>query len=138
MHFLVASVTAASILAHALLGCCWHHAHGKPLPAHDTAGRVVASSHGAHRHCCHHASHESKKPENKDEHQPCGCNEERCTFVRTENPQTKILILESSLVLPVAEPLPSVGQLDSTFATDMATGRIASAPLHLLHRVLLI
>jgi hypothetical protein len=80
MHFLATSLTVAALIAHALLGCCWHHAHAEALGRATTRAAIKPVVHGDHVHF--HASsegdHESTPPDH--EHDQQGCKDGACTF----------------------------------------------------------
>lgn len=78
MKALTAILVALHVLAHSVLGCCWHHGH-----EHSPAVSDVAScSHGGHEHSAH-AGHVHGVPAG-DHQQPVpaspheGCEGERC------------------------------------------------------------
>lgn len=94
-------VTALMMLAHSVLGCCWHHVHHDAhaqessvstasddirhgVHSHDACSHHHAKVKAAHDHvgpnfggCCHHES-----PEDEGHgHGPCSGS--RCSFVKT-------------------------------------------------------
>src|SRR5688572_6312451 len=80
MHFLATSLTVAALIAHALLGCCWHHAHAEALGSATTQAAIKPVVHGDHFHF-HPSSegdHESTPPDH--EHDRQGCDDGACTF----------------------------------------------------------
>lgn len=90
MKPLAAAALAASVLAHALLGCCWHHAH-------SATSQAVAAA------CDHHicvdqdADHGTPAvPGHPD------CEEDACVFVQTKTCQSLDLDLDSLAALPTA------------------------------------
>ncbi len=63
MHWTAASLTSALLVAHLVLGCCWHHAHAcdSPWMTSHTGPPVAASSHSAcNGKSGHHQRHESQ------------------------------------------------------------------------------
>lgn len=96
MHAVVSSLLAASLLLHAVLGCCRHHAHD---PAVSTVGAA------ADRNCCH-------------DHQGCGDHHAPanrcpgksdcqgvCTYLPTQKTQVELPLLAapwSAVSLPGA------------------------------------
>ena len=93
-------VTALTMLAHSVWGCCWHHAHDE----HSTCAAVhfedhAATAHGEHAGCAHvHYGVVDRSTSAPVEHGTCGhgcpeeeapghdgCHENRCTFVKTSS-----------------------------------------------------
>ena len=77
VYGLVANLTVVTMLAHALLGCCWHHGHAdRP----EQPGRQAAFlSHAG----CHHDGHSCSRgtPQQEDHPTPDDCDGSRCLFV---------------------------------------------------------
>src|SRR5262245_57833212 len=81
-------LTAATVLWHAVVGCCAHHDHACAAESHS----ITAAPHQEHEHSCHCSSspadrgHDHGDPATVcelccDEHSPCGpCTGERCTL----------------------------------------------------------
>lgn len=100
---LVKLFTAASFVAHALLGCCWHHSHTHALSA-EPAATARSGCHG-HGHC-HHKSHSGRNlvseagKQGNDSHSPhdSGCHEERCVFIRTLDTSNSATDVAASLM----------------------------------------
>lgn len=142
-------LTAVVLCMHALLGCCWHHAHACTLShASPVAPAVKESVEAAHREHAHATcSHDhplsgpiSNGAPGEDSDHRHECQGDRCVFVRIE--ATRIPPLASLCAAPEFGQLPCqqavVGNSDGSWAA--ADGSLAAAPvrLHLLHEVLLI
>lgn len=148
MTFPVPQLTTLVLLAHSLLGCCWHHAHACadeccPTPA-PTAAACLCNEH-QHPHC-------QPDPEDGGQHPDHGpfphqhhdadhaCQASRCTFLRTEV-SPRLVQAELASLLPldswrtIETPLPPLFRLE---VDEPAT--LSAPPLraHLLFGVLLI
>ncbi|MHC4181523.1 MAG: hypothetical protein ACYSWU_28850 [Planctomycetota bacterium] len=76
----VCNLTALTVLAHVLLGCCWHHQHAsRDQQACTTCVELaVADCHGhscGHEHACPH------QPAGRNHQGQGGCEGGRCEFV---------------------------------------------------------
>src|SRR5262245_10349236 len=126
MHLFVSYLTAASLFAHAVLGCCGHHGH-ELARAHHQAALVDACDHG-------HDHHQSS------EHSPCNCKFE-CRLVCNFLPTQKTHLDFSSVVAPFGVVASLQADLDDYFA-NTAIGDLVGEPnvfeppsrLHLLHQ----
>src|SRR5688572_31930579 len=71
----VSLVTAATVLGHAVVGCCGHHDHADhehlPAIAHHEEADHDDNSHG----CCEHSASEPA-----DHESPAPCEGEKCSF----------------------------------------------------------
>ncbi|MGD9645610.1 MAG: hypothetical protein AB7U73_07855 [Pirellulales bacterium] len=142
MHAFVSSLISATLLLHAVLGCCWHHEH-VPAVGCQSANNVV----GSHRHpadadhgCgCNHQSggqHESEEPCPGDSH----C-QGVCTYLPPQKTSFEIPLTVTPLAIVASiDPLADCSSaavpswLDALFCT-------AAPPpvrLHLAQQVLLI
>lgn len=105
-------LSALSLLAHALWGCCWHHAP-------ETCGRSAAAttrtveahtelatrSGHAGRGCCMHGAHHAYGPRQKPDDSetpatpsaPESCDEAPCQYVRTEESRIVGSVLERAV-----------------------------------------
>jgi hypothetical protein len=127
MQALVASLTAALLFIHTVLGCCWHHA------------QCSASAVSESEHCCHHHQHssDSKQPE-----KPCKCNVEcegACTYVI---PQRVKIEAPQRVAIDLLAVLPSLAdrQLEVASSWEFISPLSDWLPplrTHLLHQVLL-
>ncbi len=136
MHAILPNLMAVALLAHALLGCCWHHAHNcvqcdKPTPA---AARSVA--------CCKHNHGQDQQKQQPTG--PCKCKLECagvCTFLPTQKTQIEKSQLAATYNLAAIVPALSDYRVPSEFAwmrTSDAAGAELPLSLHLLNQVLLI
>ena len=133
MRAAFSSLVSASLLIHAVLGCCWHHAHaGELLSSESVAGEP--------RDCCHHGAAPAEHPS------PSPCNDgPHCEGICTYLPAPKSLIDMSQFlalsdfaaILSVASDLP----LSAMPAVERFVDPRGFKPplrLHLLHQHLLI
>jgi hypothetical protein len=130
---------AALMMAHALLGCCWHHAHASQMVCDDHVAAVHADVHG---HC--HEEHAAKH-EHSDTPAPCNqgdaCDEEGCIFVRTDSgPIIHSLSHKGFVTLATSDCLfaiPKACKFCSAFSSRQPTDAL---PLraHLMLQILLI
>jgi hypothetical protein len=117
---LTAAAAAIALLAHSLLGCCWHHQHAGCI------GHERACLHAA-PHAHHHAEHSrpaAAEPQHDDEDSEhrhhTGCVEPNCSFVGADAPQL--------IDVPLTSPAASIGEA----TVCRCAGRIAtgiSAPI---------
>ena len=72
------------MLAHGLLGCCWHHAHADA--AHGEEAAACDAYHcQAHEHAAadqHHDAGESQPVGDQHDDCPATCDQGQCTFLR--------------------------------------------------------
>lgn len=89
-------LTSTAMLAHALLGCCWHHAHsGESNIEGDCPVHVASHAHSGehdrdlHQHDCdsksQHADHAPASHDSDEggDHRHSVCDEGQCEFVRS-------------------------------------------------------
>ena len=80
MRFFATSLTVAALIAHALLGCCWHHGHAEAPISSTTQATIKSVVHGGHFHS-HASSEGDHEPTPEDhEHDHQGCDDGACTF----------------------------------------------------------
>jgi hypothetical protein len=134
MHLLATSVTAAALIAHALLGCCWHHAHAEITSSAAALATIKPVVHGDHVHV--HASsqddHESTPSDHHHDKQ--GCDDDACTFVAANRASDVSHSIEATCqgadaFLPCFTPT-GAAQLQDSFAarrrpSDFAAGHCA-------------
>jgi hypothetical protein len=111
---LVNLLLSAAVLAHTLLGCCWHHAH--PGEASAAVTSVASAHHGCNGHLHNHAGSTGRDSPlvvpsgDEDEGSPHGhrhlCNEPDCMYVagktvRMEKPLPVALI--AAAVVPQSD-----------------------------------
>ena len=126
-------LTAAMLAAHALLGCCWHHAHACGQ-THDPLA-LAGWQHNAEAHgdgatgCSDRSSHE------RDD-----CRAPRCDFVVSARVNPPALSPAPSLsavpTVPGADQASLGNSLEQPFGT--AGVRLPPVRLHLANQVLLI
>jgi hypothetical protein len=94
---ITAMLTSTAMLAHALLGCCWHHAHADETNiaggcSVHVANRAHSNEHGRETQQHHCGADESKRvdpasaghnPDADDDHRHSVCDEGPCEFVRS-------------------------------------------------------
>jgi len=137
MHPVAASLTAVALIVHALLGCCWHHAHlaQSAVEGGDAIRPVV---HGDHVHW-HDGEHDRSDDTRHHHDGDSDCDEAQCTYaggasrVQIQSPLT-------GLELPLLAPTISLvaGRLDAAYVSHTPAGDSRGASLHLLYQVLVI
>ena len=136
MHAFLSNLMAAALLAHALLGCCWHHAH-KCVQCDETTQSV---SHSAA--CCKHDHGPSQQKQQQPT--PCKCKLECagvCTYLPTqktqlEQPQSAALF-DFAAIVPVLAGVGTPSEFTWQRTLDSA-GADLPLRLHLMHQILLI
>lgn len=120
-------LTAAVLLAHALLGCCWHHAHA------SAGGVAEPCSHDGHEH-----GHSDDGTESEPPGQPC--DEGSCVFVRGDGSPSVEMTLAHALVGCIATaPEVALDSLRIARASYPDSQELAPhTRIHLLHQILLI
>ena len=135
MRLFVSNLTAAMLLIHSLIGCCWHHGH-----ACAERQETVA----IHADCCH--DHDGESHDDNEapaRHHNC---ELKCQGVCTYLPTQKIVIDAQQLLNSidyVAVVLATANSYSASAASFWERSRVtrASKPplrLHLLHQVILV
>jgi len=116
-------VTALTMLAHSVWGCCWHHAHNDLHSASCAAAHRDgdnSSAHFVHGRCSHtgfhhHAAAPSELAERstshpaspeEDGHRHTPCRQSRCTFVKTSAVSIAMLWADMAVVWPIAPEVP--------------------------------
>ncbi|MEN6451394.1 MAG: hypothetical protein ABFC96_12955 [Thermoguttaceae bacterium] len=134
----LSAVTAAMLVSHMVLGCCWHHAHcctdecrpttavALPGECHDRDGDACGTSQrSGHDHRGHHGRHE--------------CQGGSCVFLRTSRvnvPHLAVVVaLPASLVCPSDGLTVVAGPVRPCFDCD---DLLPPVRRHLLDQVLLI
>ena len=137
-------LTAVVLCMHALLGCCWHHAHA--CTAAPPAKDAVTLAHREHSHsaCCHHSPVSCNPISSSD---PCDdsdhrheCQGDRCVYVRAEATQIPPLefLGDASEFGQLPRQQAVVGGGDVSWAPAKGGLGVARLRLHLLHHILLI
>jgi len=114
MYGLFSTFMVGVMLAHAVLGCCWHHEHGQ-----ETVFVTVVDLEEHHGDGCHGCSGHSSGPGKSHDHGLPECGDGKCVFVRLaeddvpdapspfgNSPSNLILLAErfSARGLVIAEP----------------------------------
>lgn len=122
-------LVASSICAHALLGCCWHHAHACPEEPVSVARSHVSSAE------VHFASVGATDEDADHQH---GCPDARCVVIRNELPGTWLLTAAAEWAcISDAPACVAIAVHREGFSLDF--GEAAASPrIYLLHQVLLI
>ena len=109
MHTVITLVTAAAFAAHALLGCCLHHAHVHAVGAQASAEGML-DRHARHVHSHLHGPEHSHEPGHQpDSETPCvpECESSGCSFLSV----AKVAAPELDTVSSPADDLLSVSSL---------------------------
>jgi hypothetical protein len=138
MNAIMALLTAESVLAHAALGCCFHHAH-EPFSglAHQPASPLVAGHHAA-GHCCGH-DHGSQDDDRAPDSPRGQCGERGCVAVAGTDAPLLLKLADTAWgALPPADLL-AIAAKSADYA-ESACVHDLGPPVrpHLFHRVLLI
>lgn len=142
MHRAISLLLSVVVLAHALVGCCGHHAHAAE------PGTTSCSAH-AHPHAmeCQHAVSLETASVGQDqnlavaaEHSRNTCGEASCIYLRGDAPLTvelsQLLAVDSALLLGTSA---AQIELNALFRAEPDSQRLAPPTrLHLLHQILLI
>jgi hypothetical protein len=143
LTLLIKLLTAASLLAHCVLGCCWHHAHG----CNDHEAVVAEAEHGhAHvdgRHGSEHkaATHVAGFPacDGEEEHEHgTPCDEPDCSYVKA--PQSSVpATVVVSMALMISPCMPSTMAVGRALAAqDAPVSRCSGAALRAQFQVWLV
>jgi hypothetical protein len=92
MQRLLTLILSLNLALHAVLGCCWHHAHAEP-----------ATPDANHHHC----GHDHGPAPGHDDHDrapaPDNCDEGACLFVRGDQSGPTVQMVELGLWLDLPE-----------------------------------
>jgi hypothetical protein len=140
MARILPTFTAAILLFHALLGCCWLHAKGGMTGTHEHAATCAAGDCCPEHKCAEHEHHDDGC-----EHpaKPCGC-ELNCHRLCVYLPPDRATFELSHPVLAiaiVAEPTMLFADHLACTAERLCPLRAEVAPplrLHLMHQLLLV
>jgi hypothetical protein len=80
MQRALAAILCLTVAWHAMLGCCWHHAH--------TDGPADSGHCDGHRHSGHSHDAQPSQHEGDRDDSPEPCEENSCLFVRGEQVRT--------------------------------------------------
>ena len=139
MHAFLSSLTAATLVIHALLGCCRHAEH--ELACCDTS--TACATHAPNE--CSHDDHCGAGNCDQSPTAPCRCRLE-CKSLCNYLPPEKMVLDARQLVPSVDFALVDAGWTSASIAAFQPfkgrlgePGMLSSAPrLHLLHQILLI
>jgi hypothetical protein len=92
MRVVASAVTAFALLAHAVLGCCSHHAHTA-----DSSREASSATECCHDHDCH-----ERAPAKDDHQEPAPCDEADCSFA-SDGARLTVDSPLLGLVLPLVE-----------------------------------
>jgi hypothetical protein len=137
---MVSNFTAFAVVAHLLLGCCWHHGH---LCRHDSrdADRLPHAGAGAGAEACGHEGHACPALVDGEHHRQDTCNGTPCSFlagrpvrVATESAVTCGPV--AAVAAPSMADLPAQLSIEAKFLT--ATQHCPPLRPHLVFEVLLL
>ena len=143
LTLLIKLLTAASLLTHCVLGCCWHHAHGC-----DDHHAVVAEAEHGHAHVDgrHVSDHEAATDvaaaligDGEEEHEHgTPCDEPDCSYVKAPQcsvPAT-VVVAMAPVISPCVPATMAVGR--ALAAEDAPVGRCSGAALRAQFQVWLV
>ena len=136
MHALTLNLLlTASLLAHTVLGCCWHHAHGGEECAAETDA-PAAHCHADHASDgCGADHHATPSLAACDSHDHPACDEPDCTFVKAGSSSPVLAQSTALAVLLTPAPVlaPARHLLDR--AADDGSAPVSGAALRALFQV---
>lgn len=137
MNGLLSNLLAGLLFIHAVLGCCWHHAHARsagPAPLSAVGGLPLK--------CCHGHRHGDSKPERSNGNCPCEMEcSGTCQFVSTKKVEVEPPSWRPNPFLADSVPLAGAQFAFLADGGERLKERIAPREvlrLHLLHQILLI
>ena len=135
---LLSNLTVAALLFHAMLGCCWHHAHQcQHALAAEHDEHVVACNGGGE--CDEHATQPS--PADGDRHGDDDCQTAPCTFVATQSNSTAWDLLVEHHDTAAVDAAIAAGNVEvccGRGSPSFCAGRCMGLRLHLVNQVFLI
>lgn len=133
----VCSMTAAILLAHSLLGCCWHHAHACADDCQQSGIHLAASSSASDPLGC---VGESSRAWGSHHHGTHECLGAKCSYVGAPDQQRPDLLGLVSLLgsIPPGSSPPGLIDGGAEWSTAPPRAYVLSAPLYLVHQTLLI
>lgn len=135
--------TAAIFSIHALIGCCWHHAHvcegGRPTEGGVVQAEAVQDEHESHSHHGGWAAETSRGEPCDDSQHEHACEGDRCVFVRAEAVQLPPMALGRAVLADIvlAQTSPSVEESGRDLPSQGGWRGVSLRP-HLMYQVLLI
>lgn len=153
MRSVISYIVVAALTLHALLGCCWHHAHAST----EEVVHVDAEKPASVGHCCCHHHHDDVAVEHDDDavpdaietpqldqdrQAPVPCSDScgvKCQFVSTNRTQIEQPVVQHDIWLPSAT-IPEIagGICFVRFETRRTTAPPLPIRLHLWNQLLLI
>jgi hypothetical protein len=140
LHGIAPNLTAVALLVHAVLGCCWHHAHCCPHSLScatdaNLSGDGAAFEQGEHDCCC------SRALAADDHHGGDGCQGVPCRFVSVPSQTAPIAPPAKGHDVAASVTAVAAGEPAGALWGDNLLGATGPCPplrIHLLHQVLLI
>lgn len=137
MHVLVSNLVAASLLLHAVFGCCWHHRHDTSCCDNSPVAQAVEA-------CCqHHRGDECNDKHSLPSPAPCQGGPHclgDCNYLAVQ----KSHLDQVQFDVPLDFAIPNSPFFDVRFATAHGCDRLYELDtgpplrLHLVHQILLI
>lgn len=141
MNAIMALLTAASVLAHAALGCCIHHSHD-PFESHRASAAASPGEQREHRACGHCRGHDQDL--HHDDRLPDApreqCDERDCVAVAGTAPTALLKSADTAFIsMPLGELL-AIAAGSALYVQSAGLEHDLGPPVrpHLFHRVLLI
>ena len=137
-HRLICNLTSVALLAHVLLGCCWHHGH---RCSHQSAAAAEVAS--AHDRCCAQPQEGTHSQGSVGDcgHGDNGCQGVRCVFVSdAPGAAAAVPAWQHRDALPLGPLAVDTSPAGSPLCGEasLAAGCCRPLRIHLLHQVLLI
>lgn len=139
MRQLIATFAAATLLLHALVGCCWHHQHVEAVACSDETQILPVFCGGHfHSHDDHDHDHEPAAPADHRHSGDDGCGEESCQFVKVDS--TIALSFPDGPAVAIVDAVQLVSNDGWRLRAHDHRDRhiLEGVPLHLRHQVLVI
>lgn len=137
MRIIFASLVAASLLIHAVIGCCWHHAQDEASCCNEVAAEQAVDA-----GCCHHDHGDRSSQEHgQPSHAPCKSHcQGLCTYLPVQKSQLDHQQLQAALDFAIIAPATGDAQMAAGFCFARAHETSAEPPLrlHLFYQILLI
>jgi hypothetical protein len=140
MNAIMALLTAASVLAHAALGCCIHHSHSPNVDI--VVGHAAPPPDANHKpacgHCCDH------RPNAQEDHCPAvpgeNCGEQDCVAVAGGPATTVVKAVETAFNATGFADLLAISASSADYVQSAGVQHDLGPPVrpHLLNSVLLI
>jgi hypothetical protein len=139
MRAVFSSLVATALLIHAVMGCCWHHAHDALCSIRSSAEQALETG------CCHHDQGEhGDQQQGQPSHAPCRghshCCQGLCTYLPAQ--KTQLDTLQSHVPLDFAAIVQATcdAHVSALFHIERTHETAAGPPLrlHLYHQILLI